>query len=109
MPTILVALGGALVFEGTGPTVSLEGSRDVGCRGLYFVGNFRASMLFGEVTFDGTLDADDDLATVLENQLGIGWRREMARADLNVRALWESQFWLNETIATDTGSNLGKC
>lgn len=97
-------------FEGLGPTVSLEAARCIGDRGLYLVGNARAALLFGEVFQIGagpTSTIDDELTTVLENQLGIGYRRELGRADLNVRAVWESQFWLNEAGTAIAGSNLG--
>lgn len=100
-------MSGAHVFEGVGPTFSLEASHDFGCRGLYVLGNFRGSLLFGQVDLDGALDAHDDLTTVLENQLGIGWRCDTAAGELEVRAVWESQFWLNEAISSDTGTNLG--
>jgi len=103
-----LAIGEALTLEAIGPTFSLEASRNIGCRGLYVVGNARGSLLFGDVRINPPPTAvADELGTVLENQLGIGWRREMAGVDLNVRAVWESQIWLNEPISQTSGSNLG--
>jgi len=92
-----------LSFEGTGPTVALEAVRDIGCRGLHLVGNFRASLLMGEIhdQTDVTVGADDEIMTVLESQLGVGWTREMGRAALDLHAVWETQFWLNDTFADD--------
>lgn len=96
-------------FEGVGPTFSIEADRRVGCRGLHLIGNFRGSMLFGDVDFFEA-PMEDELMTVLDNQLGIGWERSMGRATLDIRAVWESQFWLNNAFA-DTffglGSNVG--
>jgi hypothetical protein len=102
----------SLIFEGTGPTVSLEAARDVGGRGLYLVGNFRASMLIGEIdnpagVGGAPLVIDDELDLILENQLGVGYAREMGRAELHVRALWETQFWMNDTIQDPAGIGFG--
>ena len=99
-------------FEGTGPTVSLAAQREVGNRGLYLVGNFRASFLIGEIHETTVIDGligDDELTSVFESQLGVGWSRCMGRAMLDVRALWETQFWMNDTFNDDVGfgSNLG--
>ena len=91
---------------GLGPTVSLEGTRCIGDRGFYVVGNARAATLFGEF-FLGGVTIDDDLTAILENQLGIGWKRELGRVDLNIRALWESQIWLNPMLAGAGGTNWG--
>jgi len=59
----------------------------------------------------GMLDTvDDDITTVLESQLGVGWSRVGSRGELHLRALWETQFWLNDTFADDAlgfASNLG--
>lgn len=106
-------------FEGWGPTVSLEATRDVGCRGLYLVGNFRASLLVGRIAnpnaaaFGGIAAGTaiyDEITTTLENQLGLGYAREMGCYELDLRLLWETQFWLNDTYNDSTnglGSNLG--
>lgn len=110
-------------FEGTGPTVSIQATREVGNRGLYLVGNMRASLLIGEIRDPADLiggspvsamadTVDDDLTTVLESQLGVGWSRETARGELHLRGLWETQFWMNDTFNDDVdglgfNSNLG--
>jgi len=102
-------------FEGTGPTVSLQASRQVGSRGLSLIGNLRGSLLIGEIRDAGGLIAapligdtvDDEIATVLESQLGVGWVREMGMGELHVRALWETQFWLNDTFANDVVTPAG--
>jgi len=97
-------------FEGIGPTVSLEATRCVGSRGVYLVGNFRGSMLFGQINGLFPAAIEDEVTVVLENQLGLGWTREFGRGIVNLRAVWESQFWLNDTLADDFngfGTNLG--
>ena len=96
-------------FEGFGPTIALEAERKIGCRGLRLIGNFRGSMLFGDDDFFGTT-VDDELMGVLDNQLGIGWNRRLGRSVVDVRAVWESQFWLNNALSDTVfgfGSNLG--
>lgn len=96
-------------FEGVGPTFCLEAERAIGCGGLHLIGEFRGSMLFGDVDFFGAT-VEDELTTVLENQLGIGWNRRVGGATLDVRAVWESQFWLNNAFADalfGLGTNLG--
>jgi hypothetical protein len=97
---------GETLFEGLGPTFSLEADRKISCHGLHLIGNFRGSMLFGDVGAVG-FTVEDELMTVFENQLGVGWKRPLGRAMLDVRAVWESQFWLNNAFAFGLGSNLG--
>ncbi len=109
-------LGPATVyFEGTGPTVSLEATREFGTRGFYLVGNARGSLLIGRIVnpagiLGGPPVLNDELTTMLEGQLGIGWARELGRGELHVRALWETQFLFNDTFAdpfVGLGSDLG--
>jgi hypothetical protein len=45
--------------------------------------------------------ADDEIMTVLENQLGVGWTRDFRRVSLDLRGVWETQFWLNDSFADD--------
>lgn len=87
-----------LYFEGTGPTVSLEARRDIGRRGFYLVGNLRTSFLVGETHTNflfPDVDLDGDSMFVLENQLGMGWSREVGIGELNLRGVWETQDWQN--------------
>ena len=47
---------------------------------------------------------------MLESQLGIGWAREMGQFELHLRALYEIQFWMNDSLAdpfVGIGSHLG--
>jgi hypothetical protein len=100
------------VFEGCGPTVALELHRPVGCRGLALFGSFRGSALFGDVDAivkdleyeqpNGPLLDNDDVFTcsgenvagVLEAQVGVEWTRRLSRgADLLVRLGYEGQVW----------------
>ena len=94
-------------FEGVGPTASLETTREFGDRGLYFIGNARASILFGDIHITGLPQFEDDTTTILESQLGVGMKRELGRATLNLRTVWETQVWLNNTFTTLIGSDLG--
>lgn len=88
-----------LYFEGTGPTVSLEARRNLGRRGFYLLGNLRTSVLVGDVKASGGgLDSEDETMIVLENQLGLGWSRDVGRGELNIRSAWETQFWHNNRL-----------
>jgi hypothetical protein len=106
---------GDVYFEGIGPTVALEATRNIGSRGVYLIGNFRASTLFGDIRSPGPGPfalgpSEDEITLVLENQLGVGWSREFGRGIMNIRGVWESQFWMNDTFADSfngAGSNLG--
>ena len=93
-----------LAFEGSGITVAAEATRSVGCRGFYLVGNTRGSLLIGEIRnpagiIGGPRVLNDELATVLEAQLGLGWIRETGWGELNLRAVAEAQGWFNDNLA----------
>lgn len=92
------------IFDGVGPTVSFEAVRGFGDRGLYLLGNLRASILIGKNIdrqgFDG-MKNDGETTTVLENQLGIGYGRILDRTALNLRIAWETQVWMNEGWGDD--------
>ena len=112
--TLGIGLGnGELAFEGVGPTVSLEATRAFGDRNLYLIGNARTSLLFGDwndYPFAFALSIDDELTTVFESQLGVGYTCDLRCGTLTLRTVWETQFWMNDTIADDFngfGSNLG--
>ncbi len=105
--------GGEFFFEGVGPTVSLEATRAFGDRNLYFIGNARTSLLFGDwndYPFAFALKIDDELTTVFESQLGVGYTCDLRCGTLTLRTVWETQFWMNDTINDEfngVGSNLG--
>lgn len=113
IPTTFIGGNAEFAFEGFGPTFSLEATRGFGDRGLYFIGNFRTSLLFGDFdNFRGApgVTVDGEITTILESQLGIGCSRNLGRATLNFRTVWETQFWLNDTWGNNInglGSNLG--
>jgi hypothetical protein len=85
-------------FEGVGPTVSLETTRQIGRRGFYLLGNLRTSVLLGEIGNDFFLDSEGESTFVLENQLGMGWSREIGMGELNIRSTWETQYWFNSSL-----------
>lgn len=96
-------------FEGVGPTLALEVQRPVRESGFYWIGNLRSSVLIGDIhNTDGLLVAapniEDETMLVLENQLGVGWKC----SGWDLRAAWETQFWMNDTFAHELvglGSN----
>ncbi len=94
-------IGVSAYFEGVGPTASLEAVRHFGDRGLYLIGNGRTSLLFGDID-NGTTTYEDDIVTVLESQLGVGYSRELNGATLTLRTVWETQFWLNDSFFSST-------
>ncbi|MGB4741877.1 MAG: hypothetical protein WBH50_27085, partial [Fuerstiella sp.] len=53
---------------------------------------------------------EDEIAQVIDHQMGVAWLLPTnTKAQLQVKAAWETQFWLNDTIADDVfgiGSNL---
>jgi hypothetical protein len=112
----VVIAPGQLTFEGIGATASIDGRRKLGNTGLSLFGNVRGSFLLGEL-HNGQPTAglsygsvEDEIMHVIENQLGVAW---IAVSDggvqLEVRAAWETQFWLNDTLADDNygiGTNL---
>ncbi|GAG04457.1 unnamed protein product, partial [marine sediment metagenome] len=51
----------------------------------------------------------DDIVTVFESQLGLGFSRDLGFATLNLRTVWETQIWMNDTLAdsANAGSNIG--
>ena len=97
-------------------SATLEARRPIGNSGFALFGNFRGSLLLGEI--HNTHPArglaaggvEDEITTIFENQLGVNWQRKVSEnAVLEFRAAWETQFWLNDTIADDVygiGTNL---
>ena len=108
---------GNLMFDGTGPTVAVSGRRNLGTSGFALFGNLRGSLLFGDITNSGMLvnilpvRLENEIMRNVENQLGIAWTRQITRgAGLELRAAWESQYWMNNTISDDVyglGTDLG--
>ena len=94
-------------FEGVGPTASLESIREFGDRGMYLIGNIRGSLLFGDFHTPAMGKFEDDTTVVLENQLGMGMTRELGRATLNLRSVWETQVWTNHSFAGLFPAGLG--
>ncbi len=90
-------------FEGVGPTISLETTRQVGRRGFYLLGNLRTSVLLGEIHNDFFLDTEGESMVVLENQLGVGWSREIGLGELNIRSVWETQYWYSSSLGEIPG------
>lgn len=114
----VVTFPGRLTYKGIGPTFSLNGRRQLGNSPFSLLANFRGGLLLGEI--HNTHPArglaiggvEDEIAFALENQLGLAWSRPVFNDSMmmEVRAVWETQFWLNETISDDVygiGTNLG--
>lgn len=100
--TAFSAYGDSIYFEGVGPTVSLEARRNLGRRGFYLLGNLRTSVLLGDVhSTDFFGNVEGEAMFVLENQLGMGWSREIGMGELNIRSTWETQYWHNSSFGDD--------
>lgn len=108
---------GTLTFEGVGPTLAIDGRRELGNSGFVLFGNLRGSALIGDIqnaaplTLMPRINIEDEVLTIAENQLGVAWTRNvLGNTLLEVRAAWETQYWVSHTIADDVygmGSNLG--
>lgn len=108
---------GLLTYEGVGPTVSAGARRTLGSSGISLFGNLRGSMLFGDIrngailTFMPRTTIEEEIMTIAESQFGLAWTRGFGFNHLlEVRAGWETQYWMNNTLSDDVygiGSNLG--
>jgi hypothetical protein len=108
---------GTATFEGVGPTVALEGRRRLGASAFSLYGNVRGSALFGTIdnrslfTSMPASKIEGEVMGVAENQLGIVWDRVLNNGlVVEARAVWETQYWMNNTLSDDSygiGTNLG--
>lgn len=108
---------GEASFEGFGPTLSMGAKRRLSDSGFALFGTVRGSVLWGEIQNASMLlnmprgPIRDEIATTFENQLGVSWGTLLGRVGrVEVRTAWETQLWMNETLADDVygiGSNLG--
>ncbi|MCL4195274.1 MAG: hypothetical protein KJZ87_26285 [Thermoguttaceae bacterium] len=104
-------------FDGIGPTLFAEMRRPVGCNGFAFVGNMRASLLFGEdklaAGFDDTDDgllivetAQDNVVGVLEAQLGGEYSSDIGCGTrVFARGMAEGQLWTDATRQINIAAN----
>lgn len=99
-------------FDGFGPTLFAEMRRPVGCNGFAYVGNMRASLLFGEDKLNalvGAVDthiARDNVVGVLEAQLGGEYSSDIGCGTrVFARALAEGQLWTDATRQIDLATN----
>lgn len=104
----VVIFPGQLSFEGIGPTVAFEARRPLGNSRFTIFGSLRGSFLLGEIrngqptTGLARGSVEDEVTNVFENQLGISWSLAAGRkCDVEIRAAWDTQVWLNDTIADD--------
>lgn len=108
---------GSATFEGVGPTVALEGRRRLGGSAFSLYGNVRGSALFGTIANKSLFTSmprsniTGEVMGVAENQLGITWDWVASNGlVIEARAVWETQYWMNNTLSDDVygiGTNLG--
>ena len=108
---------GDVNFQGFGPTLALNTRRPLGQTGFCLVGNLRGSLLFGEIDNAAMLPImpagtiQGEVAQSIETQLGAAWTKTFTNnSQLQLRMVWETQYWMNDTLADDAlgiGSNLG--
>lgn len=112
------ALGGVAVlrdFDGAGLTMALGFNRPVGTTNLSLYGNFRGSVLFGDADVTGNLfgvpfvaQIPNETISVLEMQLGVEYRREMAFGVGFLRTALEAQTWEQPPVLLGVGdANIG--
>ncbi len=104
-------------FDGFGPTLFAEMRRPVGCNGFAFVGNMRASLLFGEDKFAAAFDdtvggvllvatAQDNVVGVLEAQLGGEYSSDIGCGTrVFARGMAEGQLWTDATRQINIAAN----
>ena len=107
---------GMVAFEGFGPTTSIIGRRNLGNSNFSLFGSVRGSLMIGDIRTASLLvnvprgTIEDEVMTVLENQLGVAWNSQLPyNMLLEVRTSWESQYWMSTTLESDyygIGSNL---
>lgn len=112
---------GHVTFEGVGPSAAFDARRKIGNSGLTLFGNIRGSLLLGTTRNGGTSanpvitnmqfgNIEDEITHIIENQLGLAWTHNCENGlTLEIRTAWETQFWLNDTLADDVygiGTNL---
>jgi hypothetical protein len=90
-------------FEGAGPTVSVQGSREVIWEGFEVFANGRTALLYGETEIEsifragGSLVIEDVFAQVWEVQAGARMVHEHDAFDFVWGLFWEAQRWDNDT------------
>jgi hypothetical protein len=107
---------GTVRFEGVGPVFSAHAVHQLGESGFSLFGDVRASFLMGNIYNASLLvsvpraQIHDEFMQIYQNQLGVAWRGEVTdNVGIAVKAAWETQFWLNDTLSDDVygiGSNL---
>ena len=97
------SLGVTSCFEGVGLTVAAEVMRPVVNRNWSLLGNFRGSLLYGEMRDTGLLwtgVSTNEIMQVWEMQLGVEYAREMSAGEVAIQFLWEAQYWENAWIGS---------
>jgi hypothetical protein len=90
-------------FEGAGPTVSVQGSREVIWEGFELFANGRTALLYGETEIEsifrggGSHVIEDVFAQVWEVQAGARMVHEHDAFDFVWGLFWEAQRWDNDT------------
>jgi len=86
-------------FEGTGPTFSLMGLRNIGQTGLSVYGRGRTALLFGDLEHasafrtSGRYTVADEFMQIWEFQLGANFEANLGCVDLLSGIFWETQRW----------------
>ena len=95
-------------FEGAGPTVSVQGSREVIWEGFEFFGRARTALLYGDIEMDsifraggGPYTINDVFAQVWEVQVGARMEHEYEAFDWVCGIFWEAQRWENDSNVGD--------
>lgn len=98
-----VAGVGGVQFEGVGPTLSLEGRRQVAGTGLSIFASGRTSLLWGDADvytpfFIGNLlPVRDEIVQVWEIQLGVEYAKTLSNGmTAETGVFWEAQRWDSE-------------
>ncbi len=107
IPAALFLLPGVGVdFDGVGPTLALQGNRQLGCSGFSLFASGRTSLLFGDTDITtpfllgGNIAIQDDMVNVTEIQIGVNHERCLNECyTLTSGIFWETQRWDSDSGA----------
>ena len=93
-------------FEGAGLTLAAEVMRPVCNSNWSLLGNFRGSLLYGDIRDTGLIlgagpfITEEEMMQVWEMQLGVQYAREMSAGQVAIQFLWETQVWKNAWLGS---------
>jgi hypothetical protein len=97
-------------FDAVGPLLLIDMRRPVGHWGFAWIGNVRGSLLAGRSLWSNATQSQsvDDIGTILEMQMGLEWKRQMAWGwSLFIRGMYEQQTWYGAGTFFSSSNTVG--